>query len=203
MTDEFIDVTVTSLDMSTRPSRPLARPPTLPQPVMLLRATQPTISFYRYLYNTIGQEWLWYERRQMSDERLSEIIQDDKVFVNVLYYGGVPAGYAELDTRQFPTIEIAYLGLLPEYIGRGLGRYIVNWVVDAAWDHEPDRIWIHTCNLDHPAALPTYQKAGFTPFQQETAPVPNPRLLPTFAPLKVVESSTPRESKPDPGANQE
>ena len=79
MTEEFIDVTITSLEMLARPARPLARAPSLSQPVILLRAHQPTLSFYRYLYNTVGQDWLWYERRQMSDEALTDIIHDENV----------------------------------------------------------------------------------------------------------------------------
>ncbi len=197
MVDEFIDVTITSLEMRSRPTRPSARAPSLSQPVMILRAMHPTLSFYRYLYNTIGQDWLWYERRQMSNTDLFDIIDDEKVYVNVLYYGGVPAGLAEIDTRQYPSVEVAYLGLLPEFIGRGLGRYIVNWAVDAAWDQNPERVWIHTCDLDHPAALPTYQKAGFTPFQQETVTIANPRLLPAFARPEVVKSNPPGKGKPD------
>lgn len=203
MTEEFIDVTVTSLEMTERPSRPLARAPSLSQPVMLLRAHAPTISFYRYLYNTIGQDWLWYERRQMNDETLAEIIYDERVSVDVLYCGGVPAGYAELDARMLPAVEVAYLGLMPEFIGRGLGRYLVDWAVDAAWDREPERVWIHTCNLDHPAALPTYQKAGFTVFNRQTVTIPNPRLLPSFAELKLVASGTPGKGEPESGADQE
>ena len=203
MTEEFIDVTVTSLEMLAPPTRPLARAPSLSQPIMLLQAHQPTISFYRYLYNTIGQDWLWYERRQMSDETLSEIIHDDRVSVDVLYCGGVPAGYAELDARMLPAVEIAYLGLMPEFIGRGLGRYIVDWAVDSAWAQEPDRVWIHTCNLDHTAALPLYQKAGFSVFNRQTVTVPNPRLLPSFAEFKIVASGAPGKGEPKPGAYQE
>lgn len=198
MTEEFIDVTVTSLEMVSRPSRALARAPSLSQPVMLLRAQQPTISFYRYLYNTVGQDWLWYERRQMNDETLAEIIHDERVAVDVLYCGGVPAGYAELDARMQPAVEVAYLGLMPEFIGRGLGRYIVDWAIDAAWALEPERVWIHTCNLDHPAALPTYQKAGFTVFNRQTVSIPNPRLLPSFAELKLVTSGAPDDGEPAP-----
>jgi len=196
MADEKILVTVTSLEMLAPPKRGRARPPSLSAPVMLLHAQEPTVSFYRYLYHTIGEDWLWYERRQMSDDALAGIIQDEKVSVDVLYCGGVPAGYAELDARRRPNVEIAYLGLMPEFIGRRLGRYLVDWAVDAAWSLEPERVWIHTCNLDHPAALPLYQKAGFSPFQQEVVEIPNPRLLPEF-------SGAPGERKPEPGADHE
>ena len=181
MTDAFIDVTVTSLEMQAPPARPRARAPNLSRPVMLLRATEPTISFYRYLYDTVGQDWLWYERRQMDDDALAEIIHDEQVSVDVLYVGGVPAGYVELDARMLPAVEVSYLGLMPEFIGRGLGRYLTDWAIDAAWAMEPERVWIHTCTLDHPAALHVYQKAGFTVFNRDTVAIPNPRLIPSFA----------------------
>ncbi len=175
-----IVVTVTTLDMRTAPARAPARPPTLSRPVMLLRAERPTISFYRFLYNTIGHDWLWYERRQMTDEALVTFIHDESVSIYVLYVGGVPAGYTEIDSRRFPEIEIAYLGLMPEFIGRGLGRYLVDWSLDTAWQSNPERVRIHTCNLDHPTALPLYQKAGFEPCQQERIAIPDPRELPYF-----------------------
>lgn len=183
MTDDAanFEVVRTSLEMHARPVRPLARPPSLSQPVMLLRATPPTISFYRYLYNTIGREWFWYERRVMDDATLAACVQDDAVFVNVLYLGGVPVGLAEIDARNARDIELAYLGLIPEFIGRGLGRYLVDWAIDAAWDHDPDRVWIHTCTLDHPAALPLYQKAGFTAYGQDKFKIPDPRKMACFA----------------------
>ncbi len=180
MKPPLLDVTITSLEMRARPNRAVARPPLLKRPVMLLKAEQPTISFYRYLYNTIGRDWYWYERRQMDDETLATLIHDDKVAVYVLYIGGVPAGYVEIDSRRYPSIEIAYLGLMPEFVGCGLGRYLVDWAVDNAWSAHPERVWIHTCNLDHPAALPLYQKAGFTPFSQGKVAIPDPRLMDCF-----------------------
>jgi len=179
--DADFEVVRTALEMLARPARPLTRAPSMRQPAMLLRAERPTISFYRYLYNTIGREWFWYERRVMDDATLAACVQDDAVAVYVLYVGGVPAGMAEIDARDPRDIELAYIGLMPEFIGRGLGRYLVDWAIDAAWDREPDRIWIHTCTLDHPAALPLYQKAGFTPYSQHKFKIPDPRKMACFA----------------------
>lgn len=176
----LLDVTITSLEMRARPKRAGARPPLLKQPVMLLRAERPTLSFYRYLYNTVGRDWYWYERRLMDDSTLAKVIHDDGVAVYVLYIGGVPAGYVEIDSRRDVSVEIAYLGLVPEFVGRGLGRYLVNWAVDTAWDMNPERVWIHTCDLDHPAALPFYQKVGFTAFSQEKIAIPDPRAMKCF-----------------------
>jgi GNAT superfamily N-acetyltransferase len=133
------------------------------------------VSFYRYLYNTVGAPWLWYERRRLDDSTLGTIIDDPKVEVHVLYVNGVPAGYAELDRCSGHEVEIAYFGLVPDFIGRGLGRYLLDWTLNEAWREEPRRVWVHTCNLDHPVALAFYQRAGFAPYKQETVLIDDPR----------------------------
>ena len=170
-----LDVTITYLEMTEQPARGPARPPRLTEKIALMRAERPTVGFYRYLYNAVGGSWLWYERNQLSDEALAAIIQDEMVEVCVLYYGGTPAGYAELDFRQERDVELAYFGLIPDYIGLGLGSYLLDWAVDTAWSRQPSRLWVHTCTLDHPAALPVYQKAGFMPYDQETVKIQDPR----------------------------
>lgn len=154
--------------------------------IALMRAESPPVSFYRYLYNTIGEAWLWWERRALDDEALAAIIHDPKVEIFVLHYDGAPAGYVELDLRTRNEIEVAYLGLIPEFIGRGLGAYLLGWALDEAWQREPERVWLHTCNFDHPKAVAIYQRAGFTPYKQETTVIDDPRetgILPADLPL--------------------
>jgi GNAT superfamily N-acetyltransferase len=143
--------------------------------VIVLHARTPTISYYRYLYDTVGERWLWWERRKMSDRELASIVQDPRVEVHVLFFEGVPAGYAELDRRRGNDIEVAYFGLIPDFIGKGLGRAFLCWAVTKAWSHGPDRVWVHTCDLDHPSALPLYKKVGFVPFKEEIEIVDDPR----------------------------
>lgn len=172
---DLLDVTITYLEMRERPARGPARPPRLTEKIALMRAERPTVGFYRYLYNSVGQPWRWYERNQLSDEKLAAIVQDEKVEVCVLYYGGTPAGYVELDLRQDREIELAYFGLIPDYIGIGLGKYLLDWAIDSAWERNPNRLWVNTCTLDHPAALPVYQKAGFVPYAQEVIRIRDPR----------------------------
>lgn len=164
---------VTYLEMTASPKRMPVTP--TGHKVALMRAEQPTAHFYRYLYDTVGEAWLWWERRTKDDAALIEIIQDPMVEIYVLYAEGVPAGFAELDRRVEDEIELAYFGLLPEFIGRGLGRYFMTWTVDAAWRHEPDRLWVHTCNFDHPGALSVYQRAGFVPYDQAVSIIDDPR----------------------------
>ena len=80
---------------------------------------------------------------------------------------GVPAGFAELDRRIEGEIELAQFGLMPEFIGQGLGRYFLRWAIDKAWNYGPRRFWLHTDTKDHPAALPNYLKAGFAIYKEE------------------------------------
>jgi ribosomal protein S18 acetylase RimI-like enzyme len=167
--------TITYLEMTEKPGRPPPAPPHNIQ-VALMRAQRPPVAFYRFLYDRVGGPWLWYERRAMDDETLEEIIHDDGVEIYVLYVEGAPAGYAELDRRESPDIELAYFGIMPEFIGRGLGAFLLGSAVDIAWSYEPRRVWVHTNTLDHPRALPLYQQFGFQPFRQEQKTFPDPRV---------------------------
>lgn len=156
-----VPVRVTYLQM-LRPRRRNSRPPL--DGVEIVRAERPTTAFYRFLYQAVGQAWNWVDRQLMSDEDLGKIIRDDLVEIYVLYVGGTPAGYAELDRRVEGEVELAYFGIVPEFAGRGLGRYLLDWAIHRAWSYDPQRFWLHTCELDHQAALPMYLKAGFEVF---------------------------------------
>lgn len=127
----------------------------------VVRAVRPPVGFYRWLYESVGRDWLWTNRRLMSDEELANIVQDPRVEVHVLWLDGSPAGYAELDRRTHPAIDLAYFGLLPEFIGRGLGAWFLAKVLDIAWAAGPERVTVNTCDLDHPKALATYEAVGF------------------------------------------
>ncbi|MEZ5933833.1 MAG: GNAT family N-acetyltransferase [Alphaproteobacteria bacterium] len=165
----WVESEVTYLEMHTPPDRT----PALPRPgVEIRRALQPTLSFYRYLYDTIGGDWTWTARRLMDDEALLRDVRNPAVEVNVLWVQGVPAGLIELDRRSPPEIELFYFGLVPDFVGRGLGRFALDWAVDRACSFRPSRFWVHTCDLDHPNALPTYQKAGFAIYDRATAHEP-------------------------------
>lgn len=164
----------TYLEMTERPTRP-----TVPAPAgrhALMRCHWPTLAFYRFLYREVGRPWLWYERSRMSDEALSEAIHDEAVEIYVVYADGTPAGFAELVFDVPGECELRYLGIMPEFVGTGLGRYLLNWAIDHAFDHDAGRVWLHTCTLDHPKALAFYQRAGFRPYRQEYHEIPDPRV---------------------------
>ena len=171
--------TITYLEMTERPTR---GPAPLPHGLAaaLLRVRRPSVAFYRFLYNSVGADWLWYERRALDDTALRAIIEDEGVEIFVLYVEGAPAGFAELDRRRPPDIELAYFGLLPAFMGRGLGAYLLGAAVECAWAHEPERLWLHTNSLDHPKALSLYQRHGFKPYKQEQKIIDDPRLTGLF-----------------------
>ena len=142
-------------------------PPSPRQPIEIRRAEKPTLAFYRSLYDAVGKPWQWIDRKLMSDDALAAIIHDDRIEVFVLYVDGETAGYAELDRRNDGEIELAYFGLTPQFTGKGLGRFFLHWAIARAWSYQPGRLWVHTCELDHPAALPLYCKAGFQQYDRE------------------------------------
>lgn len=174
-TGQGLDVTVTWLQMQKRPLLPAPRHRA--EQTAIMRAHPPTLAFYKFLYRIVGQDWCWWERRSWDDERLQQTIQHPDVHVYVLHVNGTPAGFAELDNRQGGDLEVTYFGIAAPFTGRGLGRYFLQWTVQTAWTFEPERVWLHTCTLDHPAALPLYQKLGFVPYQQERQRVEDPRPL--------------------------
>ena len=117
----------------------------------------------------MGRAWQWVSRKAMSDESLEKIIRDPNVEIFVLYVGGVPAGYIELDVRKPKDIEILFYGLMKEFMGKGLGSYLLNWALAYVWNEKkPDRLWVHTCDLDSPKALSVYLKAGFKKYDEQT-----------------------------------
>ena len=134
--------------------------------VRLHRERCPSIEFYRFLYDAVGAAHHWVDRKLLGDEQLERILTDAPVEVFVLRVGHAPAGFSELDRRRSGEIELAYIGLLPQFVGQGLGRYLLDWTLRQAWSYCPRRVWVHTCDLDHPAALPLYLKAGFTVYDE-------------------------------------
>ncbi len=161
------DITVYYLEMLSRPAR-VAETPRQGLSVVLKPA--PTLEYYRQLYDAVGKDYNWQSRLKMSDDKLAVIIGDPLDEIYVLQVDGVPAGFAELDRRKSPEIELTQFGLMPEFIGQGLGKWFLQWAIDKAWSYQPRRFWLHTCTEDHPAALPNYLKSGFAIFNQKVVP---------------------------------
>jgi ribosomal protein S18 acetylase RimI-like enzyme len=171
-----LTTTITYLEMTARPQIDPVHPPSNLK-IALLHAEQPPVAFYRFLYDTVGKPWLWWERRVVPDEALGEIVGDPRVEIYVLHVNGTPAGFAELDCRDPKEIELAYFGLMPDFIGRGLGPYLLYSVIEIAWDRGPQRLMVNTNTLDHPKALSLYQRMGFRPYNQEQRTIVDPRAI--------------------------
>jgi GNAT superfamily N-acetyltransferase len=168
-----LDVKVTYLQMFARLDR-VVPPPR--HGLTVLHAKQPTVRYYRFLYDAVGRPWQWLSRRKLADDELAALLNDPRDEVHVLHVEGVPAGFAELDRRANGEIELVQFGLMPEFIGQGLGKFFLQWTVEKAWSYGPRRFWLHTCSLDHPAAIPNYKKAGFEVYKEEmTVRGPYPR----------------------------
>ncbi|MEX1028149.1 MAG: GNAT family N-acetyltransferase [Candidatus Paceibacterota bacterium] len=163
---ETIDITVFYLEMLAPSHR------AVPAPRDGLTVTQvptPSVPYYRSLHDAVGKDYHWLSRKNLSDEELAEILHDPRDELYVLHVDGTAAGFADLDRRQPDEIELVQFGLTGEFIGQGLGKWFLQWIIDKAWSYEPNRLWLHTCTLDHPAALPNYKKAGFVQFKEEAS----------------------------------
>ena len=125
-------------------------------------------SFFRYLYAEVGKNHHWVDRLVWTDEQVRGYLDSREVDLWVLSCEGAPAGYFELRRCEDGSTEIAYFGLLPEFKGRGFGKHLLTVAAQTAWAGGARRLWLHTCTLDDPAALPNYQRRGFRPFKQET-----------------------------------
>jgi GNAT superfamily N-acetyltransferase len=171
--------TVTYLEMFERPPPRNTAPPH--GKLALMRAENCTVSFYRHLYETVGTPWVWFERRLMSDTVLAAELAKPTTEIFVLYVSGVPAGFFELDAAEPRETLLSYFGLIPEFIGRRLGPFLLNAAIEQAWSRPIERFWVHTCTFDHPRALPLYQRAGFVVYARREASFDDPResgLLP-------------------------
>jgi GNAT superfamily N-acetyltransferase len=126
--------------------------------------------YNRFLYSLVGAEWEWLDKLGWSDAQWAEYAQSATLRTFVGYYDGSLAGYFELLQNAADEVELAYFGLAPQFIGRGLGGPLLTAAIEEAWNMQPRRVWVHTCTLDHPNALKNYQARGFSIYKVEAAP---------------------------------
>ena len=167
--DVAVDVTFLRMD-----APPTAAPRPLPEGMRIERVARPSVPFYRYLYNTVGEPWLWWMRRAAPDGEIAALMAHPLIGVHVLYGGGEPLGFYELDARSPGAANLSYFGLMPWTIGRGLGRAFLRLAVDDCWALGRPVVTVNTCTADHPRALPTYLAIGFRRLRtvREVWPVP-------------------------------
>jgi GNAT superfamily N-acetyltransferase len=158
-----VAVTVTFLRMD-QPPRDEAK--ALPPGYEVVRASKPSVAFYRYLYYTVGADYVWWLRRTLSDRELAGLLAERQVSIHTLYHGGEPAGFFELDGRVWPDMNLSYFGLMPRAVGTGIGFRFLRQAIDTAWASGAKGVTVNTCTADHPRALPSYIRSGFRTVRQ-------------------------------------
>jgi GNAT superfamily N-acetyltransferase len=145
-----------------------------PFDVDVIRAQVPSPELSHFLYTAVGGDWYWLGRLDWSLDRWREYVNRPGVETWVAWHRGTPAGYIELEGQPDGVVEIAYFGLLSDFIGRGIGGYLLTVGTARAWDlasrwpqrDATQRVWVHTCDLDGPHALANYQARGFRIYQE-------------------------------------
>ena len=160
-----IPVTVTFLEMSAPP----AHYPPLPMghQIALLKTRNIPLHFYRYLMDRVGRKWHWVNALRTDEAEMLEALHKPDRDIRVLYLDGAPAGFFDLKPHLPREVELAYFGMMEHAVGQGFGRWFLGAAIEAAWSHGPEIVTVQTCTLDHPAALPLYQKLGFAPVSQK------------------------------------
>jgi GNAT superfamily N-acetyltransferase len=164
-----VGAVVTYLEMHSAP----ASAPLPESPLRLERWAAVDPERYRALFAQVGARWLWFSRLAMDDNELLAKVAEVH---NVIDPDGADAGFVELDFRVAETCTIRFLGLVPALAGKGHGRWLLAETLRLAWAPGVKRVAVHTCSLDHPAALPAYLRAGFTALGRAFESFPDPRL---------------------------
>jgi len=152
-------VTTTYLDMTHRDELRPARPSAIPW--QLVQVEMPCPELNRSLYTAVGAYWWWYSRLSWDDARWLAYLDRPELETWVAYVSGTPAGYFELERQHDAAVELASFGLLPRFIGKGIGGTLLTAAITRAWKVGAQRVWFHTCTLDHPQALANDQARGF------------------------------------------
>jgi ribosomal protein S18 acetylase RimI-like enzyme len=151
--------------------RPAPRPS---QQACVVRAEVPSPELSRFLYTAVGGRWYWIDRLSWDYGRWQSHLERPEVETWLVLLAGTPAGYVELEAQADDNVEIAYFGVMPRFIGQGLGGYLLTAGVERAWARGARRVWVHTCSLDGPHALANYQARGFRVYDRDTRVVDLP-----------------------------
>lgn len=162
-----VPYTVTFLEMATHPAYPFPPMPT-GGPTVLLAADEPPVRYFLNMYDAVGAEYEWTDQHDKPVSEVRDFLMDPSVTMYTLMRVGWPAGFFILDGRVAGECDLAYFGLVPEAVGLGLGKYLLHTAILMGWELPGvTKMTVNTNSLDHPRALPLYQKAGFAPVRRE------------------------------------
>jgi GNAT superfamily N-acetyltransferase len=163
-----VDYTVTFLEMPAPPGYPRPHLPTGPVSA-LIAAEAPPPWYFLALYTAVGAAYEWTDQHARPEAELKAFLEDPAVTLYTFMRAGWPHGFFILDAREARACDLAYFGLVPEAVGTGLGRFLLQTAIYGAWDRPGvERVTVNTNSLDHPRALPLYQQSGFVPVRRET-----------------------------------
>jgi ribosomal protein S18 acetylase RimI-like enzyme len=163
-----VETVITYLEM--RSPEALLRKESPDDRFSIQRVAVPQWKFNRFLYSFIGERWSWTDKNVWSDEQWRAYVESPNLRTFVAHYDGAIAGYFEIERQAEDAVEIVYLGLAEEFIGRGFGGALLTRAVEEGWKWGAARVWLHTCTLDHPAALKNYLARGFKIYKTEQKP---------------------------------
>ena len=135
--------------------------------VQFARVSRPMPELNRFFYTTVGGSYKWFERRSWTLTEWQAYLGRLDVETWVLSLDGVPAGFVEYNRHENGDVEIKYFGLLPIFVGHGLGAHLLTEAVERAWGMGASRVILDTCSTDHPRALPNYLTRGFREYKVE------------------------------------
>lgn len=168
----LVAAVVTHLEMRARPEEPSPPPP---EGVALERLRGADVDRYLAIYRAVGAPWLWFSRLQLERASLVALLDDPGVEACAVTQAGADIGLVELDGRAAQETELVFFGLVESRTGRGLGGALLRGAIARAFDRPIGRLTVHTCTLDHPRALATYRKAGFSPYKRSVEIARDPR----------------------------
>lgn len=134
--------------------------------------------FSRFLYASVGGHWYWCDRLKWTYDQWLDYLNRPELETWVAYLSGTPAGYIELEIQSESTVKIEYFGLLPQFIGQGIGGHLLTVGIERAWEIANRRVWLHTCNLDSRYAYKNYEARGFTLYDTQETTVELPSTPP-------------------------
>ena len=123
----------------------------------------------KFFYKNIGKKHKWIDRLVWTENQWIDYVSSEKVKTYVLKYKGDLAGFFELIFHSEKNeIEIAYFGILEEFQNKKLGSYLLSQAIQKSFKRDINRVWVHTCSLDHKNALNNYIARGMKIFKTET-----------------------------------
>lgn len=163
-----VEYRVTYLEMTQRPAYGYPPHP-LGEPASLLRADTPPVWYFLCLYDAVGRDYAWEDLHEIDEGTLRGWLDDPSVDLWTLMRSGWPHGFFLLDARAPGVTDLAYFGLVPQAVGRGLGNFLLRTAILTAWERPGlEKLTVNTCSLDHPRALAAYQKNGFEVVSRES-----------------------------------